>query len=257
VIAVSDAINEPRYPSLKGIMGAKSKPQETLSLAELDADGVASRTEVYALSDPPARGESRKVEDDGNGAQADPRLPRGEAARMSTLVFLEHHGDELLKSSLGVLSKAASLGDGDVAGVVLGSNVRGLAEGAGKHGAAKVYVGRRRSARRHRFPQPRVDVLAQARAEREHRHRPLRELRARRRRRAGLGGASWTQGLNWDLVDLAQEDGKLVGKRPGAPGHRLRRRRLDVEPRLALFRSGRSTRPRRAAARRWRISRSR
>src|SRR5207237_1890874 len=35
VIAVSDAINEPRYPSLKGIMGAKSKPQETVSLAEL------------------------------------------------------------------------------------------------------------------------------------------------------------------------------------------------------------------------------
>ena len=32
VVAVSDAINEPRYPSLKGIMGAKTKPQETLSL---------------------------------------------------------------------------------------------------------------------------------------------------------------------------------------------------------------------------------
>ena len=27
VIAVSDAINEPRYPALKGIMGAKKKPQ--------------------------------------------------------------------------------------------------------------------------------------------------------------------------------------------------------------------------------------
>src|SRR5919198_2084623 len=31
IVAVSDAINEPRYPSLKGIMGAKRKPQETLS----------------------------------------------------------------------------------------------------------------------------------------------------------------------------------------------------------------------------------
>ena len=30
VVAVSDAINKPRYPSLKGIMGAKKKPQETL-----------------------------------------------------------------------------------------------------------------------------------------------------------------------------------------------------------------------------------
>src|SRR5919204_3690333 len=35
VVAVSDAINEPRYPSLKGIMGAKKKPQERLSLADL------------------------------------------------------------------------------------------------------------------------------------------------------------------------------------------------------------------------------
>jgi electron transfer flavoprotein beta subunit len=75
VVAVSDAINEPRYPSLKGIMGAKSKPQETMSLAELGveperAGEPGSRTEVYALNDPPARGDSRKIEDDGNAAQA-------------------------------------------------------------------------------------------------------------------------------------------------------------------------------------------
>ena len=43
VIAVSDAINEPRYPSLKGIMGAKSKPQETLTLAELGVEAGARR----------------------------------------------------------------------------------------------------------------------------------------------------------------------------------------------------------------------
>src|SRR5215218_6091244 len=55
VIAVSDAINEPRYPSLKGIMGAKSKPQETLALSEIGVEGLASHTEVYALNDPPAR----------------------------------------------------------------------------------------------------------------------------------------------------------------------------------------------------------
>jgi electron transfer flavoprotein beta subunit len=72
VIAVSDAINEPRYPSLKGIMGAKSKPQETVSLADLgvtDAGEAGSKTEVLALNPPPARGDSRKIEDDGSGAQ--------------------------------------------------------------------------------------------------------------------------------------------------------------------------------------------
>lgn len=73
VLAVSDAINEPRYPSLKGIMGAKKKPQETLSLSDLglapgDAGEEGSRTEVYALGDPPARGESQKIEDEGGNA---------------------------------------------------------------------------------------------------------------------------------------------------------------------------------------------
>ena len=74
VVAVSDAINEPRYPSLKGIMGAKKKPQETLSLADLRIDAsqageAGSRTEVYALGDPPARGETVKIEDDGTAAE--------------------------------------------------------------------------------------------------------------------------------------------------------------------------------------------
>jgi electron transfer flavoprotein beta subunit len=73
-IAVSDAINEPRYPSLKGIMGAKKKPQETLSLADLGVDSgeageAGSRTEVYALGEPPARGDTVKIEDDGSGAE--------------------------------------------------------------------------------------------------------------------------------------------------------------------------------------------
>lgn len=74
VVAVSDAINEPRYPSLKGIMGAKSKPQDTATAADLglagDAVGDAgSKTEVLALNDPPPRGDSRKIEDDGTAAQ--------------------------------------------------------------------------------------------------------------------------------------------------------------------------------------------
>jgi electron transfer flavoprotein beta subunit len=75
VVAVSDAINEPRYPSLKGIMGAKKKPSETVTLADLgidadDAGDAGSKTEVLALSDPPARGDSRKIEGDANAAQA-------------------------------------------------------------------------------------------------------------------------------------------------------------------------------------------
>jgi len=69
IVAVSDAINEPRYPSLKGIMGAKSKPQETLSGGDVGSPGE-SATRVLALGPPPARGESRRIEDDGKAAEA-------------------------------------------------------------------------------------------------------------------------------------------------------------------------------------------
>jgi len=74
VVAVADSINQPRYPSLKGIMGAKKKQQDVLSLADLgieaeDAGASGSRTEVLALSDPPPRGDTRKLEDDGTGAE--------------------------------------------------------------------------------------------------------------------------------------------------------------------------------------------
>jgi len=74
VVAVSDAINEPRYPSLKGIMGAKTKPQEAMSLADLgvDADSVGeagSKTTVLELGPPPSRGDTVKLEDDGSAAE--------------------------------------------------------------------------------------------------------------------------------------------------------------------------------------------
>jgi electron transfer flavoprotein beta subunit len=74
VVAVSDAINEPRYPSLKGIMGARSKPQRNVSLSELGVDpgGVGesgSKTVVQALNDPPPRGDTVKIEDDGSAPE--------------------------------------------------------------------------------------------------------------------------------------------------------------------------------------------
>src|SRR5437588_8003822 len=39
VISVGDAINEPRYPSLKAIMGAKKKPLETVAAGDVGSDG--------------------------------------------------------------------------------------------------------------------------------------------------------------------------------------------------------------------------
>jgi electron transfer flavoprotein beta subunit len=74
VLAVADSLNEPRYPSLKGIMGAKKKPQDTKGLADLGVDAseageAGSRTTVLGLGEPPSRGETIKIEDDGDAAQ--------------------------------------------------------------------------------------------------------------------------------------------------------------------------------------------
>jgi electron transfer flavoprotein beta subunit len=68
VVAVSEAINEPRLPPLKGIMSARSKPQETLAAADVGGASAAATT-VLALAPPTPRGESRRVED-GDAAAA-------------------------------------------------------------------------------------------------------------------------------------------------------------------------------------------
>jgi electron transfer flavoprotein beta subunit len=69
VISVGDAINEPRYPSLKAIMGAKKKQLDTLSVgdAQIAAARVGengSRTRVLAVNPPPAKQAGEIIEDE-------------------------------------------------------------------------------------------------------------------------------------------------------------------------------------------------
>ncbi len=152
-----------------------------------------------------------------------------------TLVFLEHHGNELQRAALGVLSKAATL-DGEVAGVVLGSGVTEAASQAGSYGASAVWVcdePRLEAA----LPQPRVDALAQlVRAEGFDTVLFATSVLAADVA-AGLA-ARLGAGLNWDLTDLTLDGGELVGKRP-ALGDSVY---VDVgwkgEPRIGLIRSG-------------------
>jgi electron transfer flavoprotein alpha subunit len=154
---------------------------------------------------------------------------------MSTLVFLEHHGGELLKGSLGVLSKGASLGD-DIVALVAGSGVREAAAEAGKYGAKKVYVADDPQLEAP-LPQPRVDVLAQVVRDQGVDTVLFGNSVLAADVAAGLA-ARLDAGINWDLVDLVQEDGRLVGKRPALQDSVY----VDVgwtsEPRIALFRSG-------------------
>jgi len=155
---------------------------------------------------------------------------------MSTLVFLEHHGNELSKAGLGVLSKAATLGDSDLSAVIIGTGVRPLADEVGKFGAAKVYVADDQQLDAP-LPQPRVDVLAQLVRDQGIDTVLFANSVLAADVAAGLA-ARLDAGVNWDLTDLVQQDGKLVGKRPALQDSVY----VDVgwtsEPRIALFRSG-------------------
>jgi len=154
---------------------------------------------------------------------------------MTTLVFLEHHEGEIVRNSLGVLSKAASLG-GDVAGVVCGSGVGDLAAQAGEHGASRLHVADDPTLASP-LPQPRVDVLASLVADKGFDTVLFGQSVLAADLAAGLA-ARLDAGLNWDLTDIALDDGRLVGKRPALADSVV----VDVgwksEPRLALFRTG-------------------
>ncbi len=72
VVSVVEKINEPRYPSFKGIMAAKKKPVETLTLADIGFDpgqaGLsASATEVVSFANRPPRAAGVIVTDEGDG----------------------------------------------------------------------------------------------------------------------------------------------------------------------------------------------
>ncbi|HEX4520785.1 MAG TPA: electron transfer flavoprotein subunit alpha/FixB family protein [Gaiellaceae bacterium] len=154
---------------------------------------------------------------------------------MKTLVFLEHHGDAIAKPALGLLARAAALG-GEVAGVVAGAGVGGLVEGAGRFGASRVFVAddERLAAP---LPQPRVDVLASL----------VRDegfdtvLFAQSVLASDIAAALAVRlgaGLNWDLADLVEDGGALVGRRPALADSVLVDAGWISPVRLALFRAG-------------------
>jgi electron transfer flavoprotein alpha subunit len=155
---------------------------------------------------------------------------------VSVLVFLEHHEGELQKGALGVLTKASQLGDGDVAGVVVGSGVRELAADAGRFGAAKVFVADDPSLDAP-LPQPRVDVLAALVRDQGY-DTVLFHASVLSADVAAALAARLDAGLNWDLVDIEGQGDELTGRRPALGDSVF----VDVgwksAPRLAIFRSG-------------------
>lgn len=65
VVSVTAGVVEPRYPSFKGIMAAKSKPVETVTAADLGVESVSWAQSITAVTDAPAREAGEIIEDDG------------------------------------------------------------------------------------------------------------------------------------------------------------------------------------------------
>jgi len=70
VISVSDAINTPRLPSIKAIMGAKKKPLETLTAADAGVDAgrvgaAGAQSVVRSIAPPEAKAAGVTIEDSG------------------------------------------------------------------------------------------------------------------------------------------------------------------------------------------------
>jgi len=70
VVTVTAGVNNPRYPTLKGIMQAKQKPVDRLSVSDLglSADDVEATQEVSGIEAAAAKAAGEIVEDDGSGA---------------------------------------------------------------------------------------------------------------------------------------------------------------------------------------------
>jgi electron transfer flavoprotein alpha subunit len=146
------------------------------------------------------------------------------------LVFLEHHEGAVTKAALGVLAKARALGD--AAGVVAGASVREAAESVG--GVVYLADDERLAAP---LPGPRVDVLARLVRDEGFDAVLFGQSVLAADIAAGLA-ARLEAGLNWDLVDLVEQDGALVGKRPALADSVWVDAGWSSSIALALFRSG-------------------
>ena len=156
VVSVTDQINEPRYPSFKGIMAAKKKPVEVWSLADLgvaaDQVGLAAAwTKVESFAARPPREKGQIVTDDGDRRHQlaeyltvpQVHLDRDHDRRRShpmaeVLVLVDHVDGAVRKTTLELLTiAAASASRARSSSATASSRPRAtLAE----YGAAKVYA---------------------------------------------------------------------------------------------------------------------
>ena len=154
---------------------------------------------------------------------------------MSMLVFVEHRGTEVSKSSLGVISKAALVG-GDVSALVCGPGASDVAAKLGEHGATQAFVVDTPDVASP-LPQSRVDVITALVS--EHGFESI--LFASSVLTADIAAALAARleaGINWGLTDIALDGGRLIGTQPALGDSVHVEVGWTSTPRIALFRSG-------------------
>lgn len=156
---------------------------------------------------------------------------------MKLVVFLERDGDQLEPGGLGVLSKAVALGAGGVAAVLVGPGpLDSLAAEAANFGAGQVYVAEG-DVFDGPLPQPCIDVVEHVVREGGYDTVLLSTSVLGTDVAAGLA-ARLDAGLNWDLIDVAVQDGELRGKRLALEDSVLVEVGWRSAQRIALFRRG-------------------
>ena len=153
VISVVEKINEPRYPSFKGIMAAKKKPVQTMSLADAGIDPAlvglgGAATEVVDHAQRPPRQAGTVVKDEGGRRRQGGRVPRRAEVHLSQegngatvaeiLVLAEHVGDDVKKVTLELITLARRFGEPSV--VWTGPGAEGGQARCAEYGAARMYV---------------------------------------------------------------------------------------------------------------------
>ena len=133
VVCVNEKINEPRYPSFKGIMAAKKKPVTTLSLADAGLDAVDGRggdrahlggqraAQAAEERGREGRRRRRRWREDGGlpgRPEADLTCDGGGDPMGEVLVLVDHVDGEIKKSTFELLTAARALGE--PAAVVVG-----------------------------------------------------------------------------------------------------------------------------------------
>ena len=221
VISVGDAINEPRYPSLKAIMGAKKKQLDKRSTGDvgIEADRVGeqgSRTSVLAINPPPAKQAGEIIEDEDTNETVEKIvawLDERKLSGMSVLTYALHYEGEFNKNSLGAVSEGAGSRGARRPGrrVVVGGDdlTDELCATLGKYGAEKVY--------RAKAP----EGLGAAGGRRHGQGHPGRglQVRALRGRPAGLRDRRRAHrapqaGVTMEVTAVKVQDGELVAERP-------------------------------------------